>query len=71
MGRQNLEQDKPELAQFLKNMHFTEEQLADLMLTVEQSDGDVSDVTMEWMNENEELINSWIPEGTDTMASMN
>jgi len=24
---------------------------------------------MEWMNENDELINSWIPEGTDTMAS--
>src|SRR6056297_18384 len=69
MGRQNLEQDKPELAQFLKNMHFTEEQLADLMLTVEQSDGDVYDVTMEWMNENDELINSWIPDGTDTMAS--
>jgi len=69
MGRQNLEQDKPELAQFLKNMHFTEEQLADLMLTVEQSDGDVAEVTNEWMNEHEELINSWIPEGTDTMAS--
>src|SRR6056297_295522 len=71
MGRQNLEQDKPELAQFLKNMHFTEEQLADLMLTVEESDQDVSQVTMEWMNEHEELINSWIPEGAETIASMN
>ena len=71
MGRQNLEQDKPELAQFLENMRFTEEQLGDLMLTVNESDQDVSQVTMEWMNENEELINSWIPEGAETMASAN
>ncbi|WP_340106301.1 glycine betaine ABC transporter substrate-binding protein [Rhodohalobacter sp. 8-1] len=70
MGRQNLEQDKPELAQFLKNMFFTEEQLGDLMVAVEQSDQDVSQVTMEWMNEHEELINSWIPEGAGEMASM-
>lgn len=71
MGRQNLEEDKPELAQFLSNMHFTEEQLGDLMLAVNESDQDVSQVTMEWMNEHEELINSWIPEGAETMASAN
>lgn len=69
MGRQNLEQDKPELAQFLRNMKFTEAQLGDLMLTVEESDQDVSQVTMEWMNENEELVESWIPDGAETMAS--
>ena len=69
MGRQNLEQDKPVLAQFLKNMTFTEEQLADLMVAVEESDQDVSQVTMQWMNEHEELINSWIPEEVETMAS--
>ena len=69
MGRQNLEQDKPELAQFLRNMYFTEEQLGDLMVTVEESDQDVSQVTMQWMNEHEELVNSWIPEGAGEMAS--
>lgn len=71
MGRQNLEQDKSELAQFLKNMHFTEEHLADLMVAVEESDQDVSQVTMEWMNENEELIDSWIPNGSEEIASLN
>lgn len=71
MGRQNLEEDKPELAQFLKNMHFTEEQLGDLMVAVQESDQDVSQVTMQWMNENEELINSWIPDGEGEMASAN
>lgn len=71
MGRQNLEEEKPELAQFLKNMHFTEEQLGDLMVAVEESDQDVSQVTMEWMNENEELVESWIPDGEGEMASAN
>lgn len=71
MGRDNLEQDKPELAEFLRNMYFTEEQLADLMVAVEESDQDVEQVTMEWMNENEDLVESWIPEGADEMASSN
>jgi len=71
MGRQNLEEEKPELAQFLKNMHFTEAQLGDLMVAVEESDQDVAQVTMEWMNENEELVESWIPDGEGEMASAN
>lgn len=68
MGRQNLEEEKPELAQFLSNMFFTNEQLADLMVAVQESDRDVTEVTLDWMNENEELIESWIPE-TESMAS--
>lgn len=71
MGRLNLEEEKPELAQFLRNMFFDEEQLADLMVAVEESDRDVAEVTRNWMNENEELINSWIPEDEDAMASEN
>ncbi|MDZ7718417.1 MAG: glycine betaine ABC transporter substrate-binding protein [Balneolaceae bacterium] len=70
MGRENLEQEKPELAAFLKNMKFTEDQLADLMVQVQESDENVSAVTEQWMNQNEELIESWIPEGAmDEMAS--
>lgn len=71
MGRLNLEEEKPELAQFLRNMFFDEEQLADLMVAVEESDRDVAEVTRSWMNENEELINSWIPDDEDAMASEN
>ena len=70
MGRLNLEEDKPELAAFLSNMTFNEEQLADLMLQVQESDEDVAAVAEQWMNENEDLINSWIPDGAmDEMAS--
>lgn len=68
MGRQNLEEDKPELAEFLSNMYFTEDELADLMVQVNESDDDVADVTQQWMEENEDLINEWIPEGAEQMA---
>lgn len=61
MGRKNIEQDKPELAQFLKNMYFTDSQLADLMLKVEESDKDVSVIARQWMKNNPDVIESWIP----------
>jgi len=60
-GRKNIEEDKAELAQFLRNMKFTDAELADLMLNVERSDEDVEVVARKWMNENEDLVNGWIP----------
>ena len=62
MGRKDIEQDKPELAQFLKNMFFTDEQLGDLMLKVRESDADVSEVARQWMNDNPDVINNWLPQ---------
>ena len=61
MGRKDLDEDKPELAQFLRNMFFTTEELGDLMLAVEESDADVEETVRMWMAENEEVINRWIP----------
>lgn len=68
MGRLGLKEDKPELAEFLGNMFFTDEQLADLMLKVRESDEDIEVVVRQWMNENEELIESWIPQTEATPA---
>lgn len=66
MGRENLHQDKPELAQFLENMHFTDPQLADLMVYVrERESQDIEEVVRSWAQEHQDLINSWIPEGTE------
>lgn len=61
MGRTNLESEKPELAQFLRNMEFTTDELAGLMLHVNESEQDVSEATMEWMMENEDVVSDWIP----------
>ncbi len=62
LGREDIWDDKPELAEFLSNMYFTDEQLSDLMVQVEESDLDVEEVARQWMQDNEELIESWIPE---------
>jgi glycine betaine/proline transport system substrate-binding protein len=62
MGRKNLKEEKPELAEFLSNMYLTDSQLADLMLKVNQSDKDVSEVTTTWMENHPDVIESWIPE---------
>jgi glycine betaine/proline transport system substrate-binding protein len=62
MGRKDLMEDKPQLAQFLKNMFFTNEQLADLMLKVNESDEDVEVVARQWMNDHEQLVEGWLPQ---------
>ena len=61
MGRKKIESEKPELAHFLKNMHFTDSELASLMVAVENSDEGVEKVARKWMKENPEVVNSWIP----------
>ncbi len=61
MGRKNLQADKPELAAFLSSMFFTDAQLADLMLKIEESDEDIEDVARQWMSDNPDVIASWIP----------
>jgi glycine betaine/proline transport system substrate-binding protein len=67
MGREDLENDDPVLAQFLKNMFFTDKQLASLMLAIREAgdDADTGEVCAEWMEDHEELIKSWIPEDAD------
>jgi glycine betaine/proline transport system substrate-binding protein len=62
MGRKNLREEKPELAQFLENMFLTDPQLADLMLQVKEADEEVQVVTRNWMNANMDVIEQWIPD---------
>ncbi|MCF7946667.1 MAG: glycine betaine ABC transporter substrate-binding protein [Spirochaetia bacterium] len=61
IGRISLEEEKPELTQFLKNMYFEDAELADLMLKIEESDEDVETAAREWMTNNEDVVADWIP----------
>jgi len=54
-------EENPEVAQFLTNFNLTEAHLLDLMLKIDDSDDDVADVAQEWMENNEALVDSWIP----------
>jgi glycine betaine/proline transport system substrate-binding protein len=60
MGRKNLEQDKPELAAFLRNYFFTDAQLSDLMIAMRESE-DQEAAAREWMNANPDVVETWIP----------
>ncbi|WFB36024.1 glycine betaine ABC transporter substrate-binding protein [Kiritimatiellota bacterium B12222] len=62
LGRSGLQSENPELATFLSNMYFTDAQLSDLMLAVQESDGDVEMVARQWMNDNPEVIDAWLPQ---------
>lgn len=61
IGRADLKEDKPELAQFLKNMYLTDAELSDLMVKVNESDEDVSVVAEKWMRDNPDVVDAWIP----------
>ncbi len=59
-SRKGLEEDMPEVTSFLKNFKLSDGELGDLMGAIEDSDKEPLEVARAWMNENEELINSWI-----------
>jgi glycine betaine/proline transport system substrate-binding protein len=61
IGRVDLEEDKPELAQFLKNFFLTDPQVSDLMVKIKDSDKDTLEVARQWMLDNEDVVEQWIP----------
>jgi glycine betaine/proline transport system substrate-binding protein len=61
MGRLGLEEDKPELAQFLRNYYFTDAQLSDLMLKMNETE-DLEAAARTWMNENPAVIAAFLPQ---------
>lgn len=61
VARKDIKEDMPEVAAFLENFKMDDQQLGDLMGAISDSDGEAIDAAREWMNENEELVNSWIP----------
>ncbi len=59
IARVGIEEDLPEAAEFLTNFKLDDQQLGDLMGRI--ADGqDEFEAATEWMNENEDLVNSWI-----------
>ncbi len=62
MARKGIEEDMPEVAQFLRNFNMNDQQLGGLMGDIANSEDDTLEVARKWMNENEDLVNSWLPE---------
>ncbi len=60
-ARKGFVDDMPEVAEFFSNYKFTDEQLGSLMAAIEDHGGEPIEAAREWMLENEELVNSWLP----------
>ncbi len=61
IARKGFREEMPEAAQFLMNFNLREADLLALMLQIDDSDDDVSDVARDWMENHEALVDSWIP----------
>ena len=61
IARKGFTEDQPYLAEFFKNISFTSEQISSLMGIIEDV-GNEKEGAKRWVQENQELVNSWLPE---------
>jgi glycine betaine/proline transport system substrate-binding protein len=61
VARLGIKEDLPEVAAFFENFKMDDQQLGGLMgMIAESEDMEPVDVAKQWMEENEDLVNSWI-----------
>lgn len=61
IARKGLEQDKPEVAKFLRNFKLDDQQLGSLMGAVAESQDEPAKAVREWMKQHQALVDGWIP----------
>lgn len=61
VGRKDIEQDLPEVAQFFKNFKLNDEQLGSLMGLIAESDDPLKS-SREWVQKNEQVVTGWLPQ---------
>jgi len=59
VAREGLEEDMPEVYQFLSNFHWAVEDFGELM--VANQEGDPYENAQEWVSNNRDLVETWIP----------
>lgn len=68
MGRPGIKDDLEPLADFLSNYQLTTEQLNSAMLEIEEEDRDPTDVAIDFIEDNPELVNEWVPGEEDIVS---
>lgn len=61
--RLGFSEDMPEAAQFLRNMHLSIDQVQEIIYMLETSNAEDKEVCREWISQNLDTVNSWLPEG--------
>lgn len=64
IARKGVKEDEnlADALEFIENFKMDDNQLSDLMYAFEQGNGDEEEIARAWAKENEDLINSWLPE---------
>ncbi len=60
--RQGLQEDMPEVYELFDSFHWTGEDLGSAMMMAEEEGANSVSAASKWVAENEELVNSWLPE---------
>lgn len=61
IARKGIKEDLPEVAEFFENFKFNDEEISDLVLSLEDED-DKLEASRKWAKEHEDLVKSWLPE---------
>ncbi|MFW5693558.1 MAG: glycine betaine ABC transporter substrate-binding protein [Alkalispirochaeta sp.] len=61
LGRTGIEEEKPELAEFLGNMSMNTSEMGDLMVHIAESDLDTLEAAREWKDDNSDIWSDWVP----------
>lgn len=60
IARKNIKEDLPQVATFFEKFKLNDQELGGLMGMISESDKSEEEVAREWIEENKELVNSWI-----------
>jgi len=60
--RKGLQEDMPEVYELFDNFHWTDKDLASAMIMAQEEGATSASAASKWVAENEELVNSWLPE---------
>lgn len=63
MGNPDFLRENPEVAEFFRNFHLSNDQQAEMLLAIDIEERPLDEVAREWIAENEDVWRAWIPEG--------
>lgn len=70
LGRAGITEDMPEVAEVLGNYSLNDDQLGEIMLLIQEGEQGDREAMESWAMDNQDLIQSWIPEGADGEGEM-
>lgn len=60
LGRSGVEEDLPEVTEFMKNVYWTNETIGPLMVHLQESNLDTLEAARQWKDENTEIWSDWV-----------